>query len=62
MKSIPVNPKIDTPAYFVTHKTGVRVPIFRQLYEDTAKNLAYAEKRRKIGEEMTEKLGVTCFG
>lgn len=43
-------------------KTKDGVTISRTRYVDTAKNLAYAEKRRKLGEEMTAKLGVTCFG
>lgn len=29
---------------------------------DTKKNIEYAEKRRKIGEEATKQFGVTCWG
>jgi hypothetical protein len=43
-------------------KTKNGVTIFRRRHEDTEKNLSYIEKRKKLGEEMTAKLGVTCFG
>lgn len=36
--------------------------IYRLCYIDTEKNLSYIEKRKKLGAEMTAKLGVTCFG
>ena len=61
MKAIPIM-QFDKPAYFVTHKGSVQAPVFRQRSKDTAKNLVYAEKRRKLGEKMTAKLGVTCWG
>jgi hypothetical protein len=43
-------------------KTKDGVIIYRVRWVDTAKNLAFAAKRKKLGEEMTAKLGVTCFG
>lgn len=45
-----------------TGKTQNGVTVYRRRYADTAKNLSYVEKRKNLGEEMTAKLGVTCFG
>lgn len=38
------------------------VPIYKLDLIDTKKNFAYAEKRKRIGEEATAALGITCFG
>ena len=44
----------------VPNDKGILKPLLE--YVDTAKNLAYVEKRRKLGERATAELGVSCFG